>query len=139
MPTTRNRSRATHPGQALAKNHVVISASQAKVSPANKQPFKKLEGSQQQYAQPLPASGGKRKAGSVLPPRPKKQKGVRFADEECIALESQCLEPAALPHLICKVSPKGRTELDSATGGSSFPARISLLQWSPRHLLLQIE
>ncbi|CAL8466096.1 g5632 [Coccomyxa elongata] len=104
MPTTRNQNKALAAGPTSAKGNAAKLSLLGKAIQATAQPGKQQDILQRQIDKSKPASGVKRKAPTDLPPRPKKSKGatVTFADD-CIALESQCLEPAPLPQLKCKV------------------------------------
>ena len=113
MPTTRNQNKGQVAGPTSAKVDAAKLSRFGTATQPTAQPRKQQDISQQQIAKSRPASGVKRKASTELPPRPKKSKNasVTFA-EDCIALESQCLEHAALPQLKCKVKRQ-----DTATPG----------------------
>ncbi len=113
MPTTRNQNKALAAGPTSAKGNAAKLSLLGKAIQATAQPGKQQDTLQREIDKSEPASGVKRKASTDLPPRPKKSKGatVTFA-EDCIALESQCLEPAPLPLLKYKVRRQ-----DTATPG----------------------
>lgn len=121
MPITRNQNKAQAAGPTSAKVNAAKLSRLGKAIQATAQPGKQEDASQQQIAKSRPASGVKRKASTDLPPRPKNSKGasVTFAND-CIALESQCLEPAPLPQLKCKIKMQ-----DTAAPGTEGAASTS--------------
>jgi hypothetical protein len=124
MPTTRNQNKALGAGPVLTQGHAAKCSRLGKAGSANTLHVKQQHKLHQHHEQQKPASGVKRKASCDLPPRPKKQKGtsVTFADE-CSALESQCLEPAPLPQLKCKVRAADNAELDIRSTQADTPVQ----------------
>ncbi len=122
MPTTRNQNKGLAAGGTLTQGHAAKCSRLGKVTPGKTQPGKQQDAFQRQIQQLKSSSGVKRKAACDLPPRPKKQKGqsVTFADE-CSALDSQCLDPAPLPQLKCKISLQGTAEQGCSAAQTHSP------------------